>query len=109
MALRQTFGGMSQRFGCVLSLCLLMLAILVSSPMTLIANGGNMPAVAIMAEPQPPVSMACHSALACPVFEVPADRTVARLRPRQPLRFFSFDIARFKQFGPSTDTPPPRA
>lgn len=51
MALRPKFGGMSQKFGSVLSLCLLILAIAVSPSLPSIANGGNMPAVAQMAEP----------------------------------------------------------
>lgn len=108
MTLRLNIGGVLQRFGCVLSICLLMLAVLFLPPIVSAGHAESMPAMATMVVQQPQHMTDCHPVSACAGFVVPSETSLANMRQLQSLRFFISDATRLMQFGPSTDSPPPR-
>lgn len=110
MTLRLNIGGVLQRFGCVLLICLLMLmlAVLVSPPIVSAGHAESMPAMATMVVQQPQHMTDCHPASDCAGFVIPSETLLANMRQLQSLRFIISDATRLMQFGPSTDSPPTR-
>lgn len=106
---RKNISRVLHRFGCLLSICLLMLAVLVAPPIVSAGHADNMPVVATMVGQQTQHPTNCHSASACAAIVVPADISLQAMRRLQSLRFVISDATRQVQFGPSTESPPPRA
>ena len=108
MALQSHISRTMARFGCIVSICLLLFAVFVSPPMAPVAHADSGPAVVTVLAVQSQHTTTCHAAPACAAFVAPAEISVAALKQLQLLPFFTSDANRMIQSGPSTDTPPPR-
>ena len=108
MALWAHFGSVLHRLGCILSVCLLMLAVLGQPPVASAAHAETGPMVTMIVEAQVPHTTICHTASVCAAFVAPAETTVDSRRHLRTLRFFMCDSMTLAQSGPSFDTPPPR-
>lgn len=108
MALRFNIGFFLQRFGCALSICLLMLAVLGQPPMVSVAHANSGPVVVMIAGLQTQHATSCHAAPACAPFVAPAENSLNGQKQLQALRFINADTTRMIQSGPLSDTPPPR-
>ncbi len=108
MALRSPLSRVLQRLGCVVSIFLLVVVVLVSPPIVAAAHADNGPAMVTVLGPQTPHTTICHSAPACAAFVAPAETSVTDQMQLQSLRFVIPDAPRLIQSGPSTQSPPPR-
>ena len=108
MALHFHIGNVLHRLKCIFSICLLMLAVLGSPPVVSAAQSETGPVVTKIVAAQVQHTTTCHSTPVCAAFVAPAETSVENPRQLQTLRFVIPDIMKLVQFGPSSDTPPPR-
>lgn len=108
MALPFHIGNVLHRLECILSICLLMLAVLGSPPVVSAAHSETGPVVTMIVAAQVQHTTTCHSTPVCAAFVAPAETSAENLRQIRTLRFVIPDIMKLVQFGPSSDTPPPR-
>ncbi len=106
MALALNISCILRRFGCAISICLLMLAVLTQQEVVSAAHANIGPAVVMMTAAQ--TQYGCHATPACAAFVAPAETSLNDHKQLQSLRFFNTDTTRLIQSGPSSDTPPPR-
>ena len=108
MALPSHIGNVLHRLGCILSICLSMLAVLGSPPVVSAAHAETAPGVTMIVAAQVQHTTTCHSAPVCAAFVAPAETSIDKLSQVRTLQFVIFDSMKLVQFGPSSDTLPPR-
>lgn len=108
MVMPSPFRRILHRFGCMVSVCLLMFLVVLPVQAESEAQADSGSAMAPVLGVQPPHATLCHSATVCADFVAPARALPNALTPVRKLRFRALDAVQLVQFGPSMNGPPPR-